>query len=149
MVTLDQKDCERIGKSVAFHLKQGETELCMTLLKTLQLAQESGAVAPTVASQIPRIFTKIAQEARETLTCQRKEMEERQFQGAFALYEQCLLLSMQATVAQPSGVQDVYYNPNEVAERVVMSTQDNTGTGGGDVPKVIRPFGGEHAIPVS
>lgn len=149
MVTFDQKDIERIGKDTIAHLQRGEAEMCATLLKTLQVAEQSGAIAATEAGQISKIYQKIALEAKETLTCKRKVLEDRQFQSAFALYEQCLLLSMQSRTTQSTQVQDVYFNPNEVTQKMVMTTQADSVQPGPGGTKVIRPFGGGHELPVS
>lgn len=151
MVIFDQKDIERIGKDTIAHLQSGETEMCTTLLKTLQLAEQTGAIAATDAGQIPKVYQKVALEAKETLTCQRKALEDRQFKSAFALYEQCLLLSMQSQsrTTGPAQVQDVYFNPNEVTQKMVMTTQADSSQTGTDGSKVIRPFGGGHEVPVS
>ncbi len=172
MVTYEQQDTERVGKAILHHLQRGETDLSMTLLKTLRLVEESGGVPQDVASQIPKQYEKVAQETRDVLSTQRKELEDRQFKGALSLYEQSLVLSIQAMQqqgqqsqeqqqgsqqsaqqqAQPSngaGAQDVYFNPGEVAQQMAANGQDNQSADGQGNVRVVRPFGGDVALPVS
>ncbi|MCX7570995.1 excisionase family DNA-binding protein [Tumebacillus sp. DT12] len=147
MSGLDTHDFEKVSEAVSMHLRDGQVEISLSLVRTMRALLQTGKMAHDLA----KIFEKLSRDVKDTLLCKHQELNEKEYHEMLDLFEETVAMSVYKPANDESreDEQEVYLSTGETAKRIGVSQQTILNMIQDGRIKAIRPAGTHYKIPAS